>query len=755
MKLQLGGVVVRFPTVEALHAGEGKMNFLNRTEPPVLGVAPCSDSLSSINTSPSHITFNSPVCSHGEHNYLAFTTDSIIRGIVDICGSIARSSHVKIKDGLLNVDSWYFSSAVYIALVFAGISYLPQAAAQNDDEPAVSINSGLPSGLVTLVGVFTLGFNAWLQGGVDAAPQVVRATRCGFTTTRLSGLNVEMSPDSNTFLTIFSFAHEHLASFIVDTAQRGFFHRKYCALVGAKEVQEVSLDELPSDPLPVNRLAIERHSTLTCCNTSSVEKAVLTSADRYHVMIPNAPSAAVIETMVTYHGDEQSPLFLVHSSIFPLRSLVYLPLRFWIDQRVLTEDEFMALIALFIRCPMDCFATLRQWFGGVDVWDWIKSSESSDASYMVARSLQCNDKFPFEDHDSTIPWPSKEGLTCTTCATAAFEDRAPASLAMVKVTIWFMQYAFYHEAFYHGGIVMHGDRNVAAADLALEIINNQSSTQRPTNSEVYQYLSRKGTFLQIPGYPLSIEHAASIAEIIAAFVLSMSVDPGIWVTVTLARQITVGVLVSESGRGLPLAQRWHWCCFGRFTPGSIHLSQGLAVWGYAKYNLLGAIVYGWLIVGAALAGTRLRNQAAQLQLCTNFGINVWIGWVAYGGMAFIVSVSLVLSLFGPSQYGGARAGPLAAEVSLLKLTLWRGARLFGMTAAVLLGALVLLYPSISWFGYLLEVVGMILWFGSEEYTFVCSYSGSAVAVAILASGLAGISRGITLKVPASCLIVLG
>jgi hypothetical protein len=78
-----------------------------------------------------------------------------------------------------------------------------------------------------------------------------------------------------------------------------------------------------------------------------------------------------------------------------------------------------------------------------------------------------------------------------------------------------------------------------------------------------------------------------------------------------------------------------------------------------------------------------------------------------------------------------------------------------MAAAIVLGAMVLIYPSTSWLRYLLEVGSMILWFGSEEYTFVCSYSGSADAVAILASGLVGISRGITFKVPASCLPTLG
>jgi hypothetical protein len=67
-----------------------------------------------------------------------------------------------------------------------------------------------------------------------------------------------------------------------------------CA-VGAKEIQAILPDELslPSDILPVNRLAIESHSTLTCCNISSVVKVVLAAAARHHVIIPNAPQVSL------------------------------------------------------------------------------------------------------------------------------------------------------------------------------------------------------------------------------------------------------------------------------------------------------------------------------------------------------------------------------------------------------------------------------------------------------------------------------
>ncbi|KAF8815387.1 hypothetical protein BYT27DRAFT_7249181 [Phlegmacium glaucopus] len=733
------------------NAGTEKMDTLHQLELPTPRLKPRPDNLRGVDVASSNTTFNLPVESRGNHSHPSRKECSTILGVM--LGSLHKQVFATRRQRWL----WNTSASVAsTALIVSGLSYLPRVAAQTDS-PAFRINSSLPTGVVTLVGVLALGFNAWLQGGIDAAPQVVRATRYIFSLKTLSGLDVDLSSESsNTFFTVFSFAHKHLTSFVLDTAQRGFFHRKYCALVGTKGVQEIPLDVPPSKKLGCPATGCQ--STKKCRNISSVTKLPLPTVARYNVLTPDAQSVALLEGMAGCHDKlRPMPLFLIHGCIFPLRSLVYLPLRFWIDPEVLAKDELAELIALHIRCPMDCFSTLRQWFSGADIWEWVSTVESSDASYTVARSLECNDSFRFEQHDPTIPWPSKDGLTCLPCERAARKDRATASLAMLKVAFWFTRYAFYHEAFYHDGVVMRGEKNATAADVVLEILNNGSATMQRTNAAVLTHLSRRGTFLELPEYPLSIEHAASIAEIVAAFILSMVADPGIWVAATVARQITVRVLVSESGRGLPLAQRWGWCCLGRFPIFETPKTQGIAVWSYSRYNSWGAVLYGWLAIAAALAGTRLRSQAAQLQWCTNFEIHLWVGWVAYGAIVLVVLVSLVLSLLGPSKRNKhkARAGPLAAEVTLLQLTPWKVARLFGMAAAIVSGALVLLYPSMRWLGYLPEVASMILWFGSEEYTYSAGYSGSATAVAILASGLAGISRGFQLKVPFSCLTVVG
>ncbi|KAF8817440.1 hypothetical protein BYT27DRAFT_7332763 [Phlegmacium glaucopus] len=735
------------------NAGTEGMNTLHQLELPAPKPKPRPDNLRSVDVAPSNTTFNLPVESRGNHSHPSQKGCSMILGIM--LGSLHKQVLA------MQRQQWLWNTPTSVAstaLIFSGLSYLPRVAAQTDS-PAfrINLNSSLPTGVVTLVGILALGFNAWLQGGIDTAPQVVRATRYIFSLKNLSGLGIDLASDSsNTYLTISSFSHKHLTSFILDTAQRGLFHRKYCALVGTKGVQEIPRDMLPSKKLGCP--ATGCRSTEKCRNISSVTKLPLPTVARYKVLTPDAQSVALLEGMASYYDKlRPMPLFLVHGCIFPLRSLVHLPLRFWINPEVLAEDEFTELIALHIRCPMDCFSTLRQWFSGADVWDWVTTIEASDASYTVARALQCKDRFRFEQHDPTIPWPSKDGSTCALCEGAARKDRATASRAMFKVAFWFTQYAFYHEALYHDGVVMRGEKNDTAADVVLEILNNQAATMQRTNAAVFSQLSRRGTFLEFPTYPLSIEHAASIAEIVAAFILSMVADPGIWVAATVARQITVRVLVSESGRGLPLAQRWSWCCFGRFPIFDAPRTQGIAVWGYSRYNSLGAVLYGWLAIAAALAGTGLRSQAAQLQWCTNFGIHLWVGWVAYGAVVLVVLVSLVLSLLGPSERNehNARAGPLAAEVSLLKFTPWKVARLFGMAFAIVSGALVLLYPSIRWLGYLPEVASMILWFGSEEYTYSAGYTGSATAVAIFASGLGGISRGFQLKVPFSCLTVVG
>jgi hypothetical protein len=750
----LMALTIIISTRKVYNAGTEKMNTLHQLELSAPRLNPRPSNLRDVdvlNTTP----FNLPVESRGNHCYPSQKECSTILGV--ILGSLYKQMLATRR------QRWLWNTPASVAstaLIVFGLSYLPRVAAQTDS-PAYRINSSLPTGVVTLVGVLALGFNAWLQGGIDAAPQVVRATRYIFSLKTLSGLDVNLSSESsNTFFTVFSFAHKHLTSFVLDTAQRGFFHRKYCALVGTKGAQEIPLDVLPSKKLGCPTTGCQ--STKKCRNTSFVTKLPLPAVARYNILIPDAQSVALLEGMAGCHDTgklHSMPLFLVQGCILPLRSLVYLPLRFWIDPEVLTEDEFIELIALHLRCSMDCFSTLRQWFSGADIWDWVTTLESSDASYTVARALECNDSFRFEQHDPTIPWPSKDGLTCLPCERAARKDRATASLAMFKVAFWFTRYALYHEAFYHDGVVMRGDKNATAADLVLEILNNGAATMQHTNSAVLTYLSRTGTFLEFPGYPLSIEHAASIAEIVAAFILSMVADPGIWVAATVARQITVRVLVSESGRGLPMAQRWGWCCLGRFPIFDTPKTQGIAVWNYSRYNSWGAVFYGWLAVAAALAGTRLRSQAAQLQWCTNFEIHLWVGWVAYSAVVLIVLVSLVLSLLGPSRSNTskhkARAGPLAAEVTLLQLTPWKVARLFGMAAAIVSGALVLVYPSMRWLGYLPEVASMVLWFGSEEYTYSSGYSGSATAVAILVSGLAGISRGFQLKVPFSCSTVVG
>jgi len=129
-------------------------------------------------------------------------------------------------------------------------------------------------------------------------------------------------------------------------------------------------------------------------------------------------------------------------------------------------------------------------------------------------------------------------------------------------------------------------------------------------------------------------------------------------------------------------------------------------------------------------GTRLRNQAAQLNWDKTFGFHVWIGWVAYGGMALLFQYRCSFHCWGHPNMAGTW-GPLAAEFHCWNSHYGEGHGCFGMAAAVLLGAMGYCYIHPSLLGYLLEVISIILWFGSEEYTLCCSIL-SAIAVAFLA-----------------------
>jgi hypothetical protein len=644
------------------------------------------------------------------------------------------------------------------------LSCLLQIAAQSTDS-AIRDYSSLPAGMVTLAGVLALGFNAWLQGGIKTAPQVISATRYSLSRMAISGLKVIMSHHGMTGLSLWSFDHRQLGAFVLDTAQRGFFHVSCYGLLGQKSVQEHELvmDKTEKEVKELPSLCSGCQFSSTCANVVGIGNITLPPTIRCDLINPEPASAAAIEDM-------SGKLFLINGCIFPLHSLINLPLRFWVERGVIGERECAELMSINVGRPIECFYSLRKWFGGVDIWDWIETAiESNDSSYMVASSLHLSITFPFEEHDRTIPWPPVRGSTCHDCASLARADGAYATLAMVKVAIWFCQYAFYHEALYSNGIVMSGAKNAPAADLFLEIVDNRSRPKRGTNAAILKDISRKGTYIEEPTYSRLLQHAASAGEIVFALVLSMVADPGIWITATLARQTTSRVLASQSGHGFPMGQRWRWSCTGRLTPLNVSFSQGLAVWDYMPHNALITTLYGWLVVAAAVVGTRLRKQAGQLDWCTNFGIPSWVGWVAYGAVSFVCLISFGLSFLGPSKSQDpdrelslrfdmqGRAGPLAAEATLelKKFTLWRVARLTGLFAAMAIGPLAILYPAKNWLGYLLEVISMLLWFAAEEYTLKDGYTGSAASIALLTSGLGGICRSRGLQIPRNCLVYTG